>query len=216
MNAYRIVYVSVALLSTLVAASCAKTPKTAGPSVPAPTGAAGQGAAEAGAPGAAARGEAGVAPGAGAPGAAPGAAAAERAEAGRVVAGEGAARPEPKEFAPTSKLRDIFFDFDEYVIRTEDAKVLDTNADWLQGNANYVVLVEGHCDERGTNEYNLALGEHRAQATKNYLMSRGVQASRVTTFSYGEERPFCIERTETCWATNRRAHFLIKESKGTR
>ena len=100
--------------------------------------------------------------------------------------------------------------------RPEDSKILDVNIDWLQSNSNYVILIEGHCDERGTNEYNVALGEHRAIATMNYLMSRGVQKDRITTFSYGEERPFCTERTEACWALNRRAHFLVKLAKAPR
>ena len=75
---------------------------------------------------------------------------------------------------------------------------------------NNLVLIEGHCDERGTNEYNLALGERRAKATMNYLVSQGVQAARITIISYGEERPLCTEKTEACWARNRRAHFLTK------
>ncbi|PYM03932.1 MAG: hypothetical protein DMD82_15895 [Candidatus Rokuibacteriota bacterium] len=76
--------------------------------------------------------------------------------------------------------------------------------------------MEGHCDERGTNEYNIALGEHRARAAMNYLIAHGIAAGRMTTFSYGEERPFCAERTEACWALNRRAHFLVKPATLTR
>jgi len=72
------------------------------------------------------------------------------------------------------------------------------------------LLIEGHCDERGTNEYNLALGERRAKATMNYLVSQGIQANRITIISYGEERPICTEKTEACWAKNRRANFLVK------
>jgi peptidoglycan-associated lipoprotein len=72
------------------------------------------------------------------------------------------------------------------------------------------VLIEGHCDERGTNEYNLALGERRAKATMNYLVGQGVQANRITIISYGKERPTCTEHSEACWAKNRRAHFLVK------
>ncbi len=121
-----------------------------------------------------------------------------------------AAQPELKEFEPSEKLRDIFFDFDRYDIRPEDAINLDGDADWLRSNANVLVLIEGHCDERGTNEYNIALGEHRAQATRSYLVAQGIAANRITTISHGEERPFCIERTEACWALNRRAHFLVK------
>ena len=117
--------------------------------------------------------------------------------------------PAPSEFRATENLKDVFFDFDKYDIRANDAKILDTNATWLKSNDN-LVLIEGHCDERGTNEYNLALGERRAKATMNYLVSQGVQASRITIISYGKERPTCTEHTESCWAQNRRAHFLVK------
>jgi len=121
-----------------------------------------------------------------------------------------AARPTPSEFRADDNLKDIFFDFDKYDIRPGDTKVLDANASWLKSNANHLVLIEGHCDERGTNEYNLALGERRAKSTMNYLVSQGVQASRITIISYGEERPTCTQKTEECWAKNRRAHFLVK------
>ncbi|PYN95794.1 MAG: peptidoglycan-associated lipoprotein Pal [Candidatus Rokuibacteriota bacterium] len=107
-------------------------------------------------------------------------------------------------------LRDIFFDFNKYDIRPNEAKTLDANAAWLKSHENMLVLVEGHCDERGTNEYNLALGERRAKATMNYLVAQGVQANRITIISYGEERPVCSEHTEACWAKNRRGHFLVK------
>jgi peptidoglycan-associated lipoprotein len=117
--------------------------------------------------------------------------------------------PRPSEFAENANLKDIYFDFDKYDIRANDAKALDTNAAWLKTNDN-LVLIEGHCDERGTNEYNLALGERRAKSTMNYLVSQGVQASRITIISYGKERPVCTEHTEDCWAKNRRAHFLTK------
>jgi peptidoglycan-associated lipoprotein len=121
-----------------------------------------------------------------------------------------AARPVPSEFRADDNLKDIFFAFDKYDIRPTDAKILDANASWLKSNANHLVLIEGHCDERGTNEYNLALGERRAKSTMNYLVSQGVQASRITIISYGEERPTCTQKTEECWAKNRRAHFLVK------
>ena len=120
------------------------------------------------------------------------------------------ARPVPKDFAAVADLADVFFDFDKYDIRPADAKTLDSNASWLKSNPNHLVLIEGHCDERGTNEYNLALGERRAKSTMNYLVSQGVQANRITIISYGEERPQCTEKTEACWAKNRRAHFLVK------
>jgi peptidoglycan-associated lipoprotein len=117
--------------------------------------------------------------------------------------------PAPSEFRATDNLKDVFFDFDKYDIRPTDAKMLDTNAAWLKSNDN-LVLIEGHCDERGTNEYNLALGERRAKAAMNYLVAQGVQASRITIISYGKERPTCTEHSESCWAQNRRAHFLVK------
>jgi peptidoglycan-associated lipoprotein len=107
-------------------------------------------------------------------------------------------------------LNDIHFDFDKYNIRPGDATVLDANAAWLKSNPGNLVLIEGHCDERGTNEYNLALGERRAKSTMNYLVSQGVQASRITIISYGKERPVCTEHNESCWLKNRRAHFLTK------
>jgi peptidoglycan-associated lipoprotein len=119
-------------------------------------------------------------------------------------------RPSPKEFSSIAALKDVFFDFDKYDIRPEDAKTLDANAAWLKTNADNLVLIEGHCDERGTNEYNLALGERRAKATMNYLVSQGVQANRITIISYGEERPVCNEKNESCWSKNRRGHFLVK------
>ena len=118
--------------------------------------------------------------------------------------------PRPSEFMATPNLKDIHFDFDKYDIRPADAKVLDENAKWMKANQNDLILIEGHCDERGTNEYNLALGERRAKSAMNYLVTLGVQASRITTLSYGEERPLCSEKNEGCWAQNRRAHFLVK------
>ncbi|MGH7318201.1 MAG: peptidoglycan-associated lipoprotein Pal, partial [Candidatus Rokuibacteriota bacterium] len=121
------------------------------------------------------------------------------------------ALPSPKEFAETSALRDIFFDFDRYEVRQQDAGTLQENARWLKSNANALLLIEGHTDERGTNEYNLALGERRAKATRDHLVSLGIEGARITVISYGEERPVCAERTEACWAKNRRAHFLVKQ-----
>jgi peptidoglycan-associated lipoprotein len=119
--------------------------------------------------------------------------------------------PSPKEFVETSALRDIFFDFDKYEIRPGDAKTLEENARWLKQNSGALLLIEGHCDERGTNEYNLALGERRAKATRDHLVSLGIEGGRITVISYGEERPTCTERAEGCWSKNRRAHFLVKQ-----
>jgi len=119
-------------------------------------------------------------------------------------------RPVPAEFAAIPELRDIQFDFDQYDIRPDAARTLDANAAWLKSNANHLLLTEGHCDERGTNEYNLALGERRAKSAMNYLVAQGVQAARITIISYGEERPLCSEHNDTCWQQNRRGHFLVK------
>ena len=96
-------------------------------------------------------------------------------------------------------------------IRPVDKRILDANAAWLKQNANQLVLIEGHCDERGTNEYNLGLGDRRARVTMNYLVGQGVQATRISIISYGEERSICTEKTESCWAQNRRSAFLAKE-----
>jgi peptidoglycan-associated lipoprotein len=119
--------------------------------------------------------------------------------------------PSPKEFQETSALRDVHFDFDRYEVRSQDKPVFDDNAKWLKSNTAAMLLIEGHCDERGTNEYNLALGERRAKATRDYLVSLGIDGGRISVISYGAERPLCTERTEACWAQNRRSHFLVKQ-----
>ena len=118
--------------------------------------------------------------------------------------------PSPQDFKELAALRDIHFDFDRAAFRAEDARILDANARWLVANPGTLVLIEGHADERGTNEYNLALGENRARVTREQLVARGVAASRITLVSYGEERPQCRQSSEACWAQNRRAHFLVK------
>lgn len=122
-----------------------------------------------------------------------------------------APRVNPKEFTPMAELRDIHFEFDRYTIRAEDAPILDANAEWLKANPRALLLIEGHADERGTNEYNLALGDRRARAAMNYLVAQGVRATRITVISYGEDRPVCRESTEDCWIRNRRAHFSVKQ-----
>ena len=118
--------------------------------------------------------------------------------------------PAPKEFRPNDNVKPIYFDFDKSVIRPGDAKVLDASAAWLKQNSNQLLLIEGHCDERGTNEYNIALGERRARSTQAYLVAQGIAAGRISIISYGEERPLCTERTEGCWSKNRRAHVVVK------
>jgi peptidoglycan-associated lipoprotein len=117
----------------------------------------------------------------------------------------------PKEYRSNPALGQIFFAFDKADIRPDDAKTLAASAAYLKANANLLVLIEGHCDERGTNEYNLALGERRAKAAANYLVANGIEASRITTISYGEERPTCTEKNEGCWQKNRNDTFLTKE-----
>ena len=106
-------------------------------------------------------------------------------------------------------LKDAFFDYDKADLRDDARTALSTDAEWLKKYRSIQFLIEGHCDERGTSEYNLALGDRRANAAKEYLVSLGVDASRVKTVSYGKERPFCNESTEDCWQQNRRAHFLV-------
>jgi len=117
----------------------------------------------------------------------------------------------PKEYQRNAALQQVFFAFDKSDIRPDAARTLTTSAAYLKANPQLLVLIEGHCDERGTNEYNLALGERRAKAAANQLIAQGIEASRITTISYGEERPTCSERTEACWQRNRNATFLTKE-----
>jgi peptidoglycan-associated lipoprotein len=104
---------------------------------------------------------------------------------------------------------DAFFDFDKYNIRDDARGTLEKDADWMKRWTSTKVTVEGHCDSRGTAEYNLALGERRANAVKDYLVSLGIAADRITTVSKGKEQPFCSEENEDCWAQNRRGHFII-------
>jgi peptidoglycan-associated lipoprotein len=106
-------------------------------------------------------------------------------------------------------LADIHFEFDSAELRDADRQVLSQNAEFLKSHAYIKVTVEGHCDERGTVEYNLALGERRARNAYDYLVSLGVPADRLKTVSYGKEIPLCQESSEACWARNRRAHFAI-------
>ncbi len=108
-------------------------------------------------------------------------------------------------------LKDIHFDFDKYDIREEDKPLLKKVADWMVQNTGTQILIEGHCDERGTNEYNLALADKRAKATEDYLVSLGVTSSRIELISYGEEKPLCNEPVESCWSENRRSHFISFE-----
>jgi peptidoglycan-associated lipoprotein len=113
--------------------------------------------------------------------------------------------------APVSgPLKDIYFDFDQYNLSPDARNMLKSHAGWLKNNASAQVEIEGHCDERGTGEYNLALGAKRAQTAKDYLVTSGVPANHITTISYGKELPVCREQTEECWQKNRRDRFVVK------
>jgi peptidoglycan-associated lipoprotein len=113
----------------------------------------------------------------------------------------------PPPVAPTVMLKDINFDFDKYAIRSGDAEMLKQNAEWFKANPGAKLRIEGNCDERGTVEYNLVLGQKRADSTKAYLATLGVDGKAIDTVSYGKERPLCPDHNEACWAQNRRAHF---------
>jgi peptidoglycan-associated lipoprotein len=106
-------------------------------------------------------------------------------------------------------LADAFFDFDQWHIRDDARADLQANAEWLRRWASTRVTIEGHCDPRGTSEYNLALGERRAHAVRSYLVALGIAPERLMTVSKGEETPFCTGETEDCWQQNRRGHFII-------
>jgi len=106
-------------------------------------------------------------------------------------------------------LQDAYFDYDASDLRDDARSALSANAEWLKRYPSIQVLISGHCDERGTSAYNLALGDRRANAARDYLESLGVSGGRVRTVSYGKERPFCTESSEDCWQQNRRSHFVI-------
>jgi peptidoglycan-associated lipoprotein len=152
-------------------------------------------------------------------------AAAPSAEEGRVVQepvaaatpsqpmqpGDVASRPSAlQEPLSQAVVADIYFDYDQYILRGDAQSVLEANAAYLKARPNQGVVIEGHCDERGTSAYNLVLGERRAAAAKRYLQDLGVTPSRITIASYGKERPFCTEHSEACWQSNRRAHFKLQ------
>lgn len=178
---------AVLMVATLGAAGCPKRPGSAIGSAPSPSGATSSAAAGSMA--------------------APGQGSQSSAQAG-AGGTKIAATMHASEFNQVAGLKDIRFDFDHYDIRTEDAMTLDANAKWLSSNGSVQILIEGHCDERGTQEYNLALGDRRAKAAQAYLMSHGVSGSRIRVISYGEEHPLCAAHDESCWQMNRRDHFL--------
>ena len=108
-------------------------------------------------------------------------------------------------------VRDIFFDYDKYDIRADQQVALQSDAQFLAQHPAVRFTIEGHCDERGSTEYNLALGDNRANAVKNALIQGGVGADRIRTISYGKEKPFCTESNEQCWQQNRRGHFVYQK-----
>ena len=123
------------------------------------------------------------------------------------------APPPPRAPAPAPTpfeqgVHDAYFDFDKADIRPDVREALSQTAEYLKANSSIRVTIEGHCDERGSTEYNLGLGDRRAAAVKEYLVSLGISADRMNTVSFGKEKPFCMEHNETCWQQNRRGHFV--------
>lgn len=108
-------------------------------------------------------------------------------------------------------LKDIFFDFDKSTMRDDAKPNLNEDLQWLNANPTEQITIEGHCDERGTAEYNLGLGERRAKAIRDYLVAAGIDAKRIKTVSFGKERPFVLGHDEAAWTWNRRAHFVVGE-----
>jgi peptidoglycan-associated lipoprotein len=110
-------------------------------------------------------------------------------------------------------LRDVYFGYDSWTISEDQRQALNRDAEWMKSNSAAIVKVEGHCDERGTSDYNLVLGEKRAKAVRNYLVELGISANRLSVVSYGKERPFCADHAESCYQQNRRGHLVLKSGK---
>jgi peptidoglycan-associated lipoprotein len=108
-------------------------------------------------------------------------------------------------------IKDVYFDYDKADIRGDQQSSIQADAQFLNQHTNMNITIEGHCDERGSTDYNLALGDQRASAVKNALTSAGVNASRIKTISYGKEKPFCTESNEACWQQNRRGHLAYQK-----
>src|SRR6266568_1847372 len=108
-------------------------------------------------------------------------------------------------------VKDIYFDYDKSDVRASEQASIQSDVAFLQQHPNISFTIEGHCDERGSTEYNLALGDNRASAVKNALVSAGIAADRIKTVSYGKEKPFCTESNESCWQQNRRGHFVYSK-----
>lgn len=113
---------------------------------------------------------------------------------------------EAQQFA--QNVRDIYFDYDKYDLRPDQTATAKVDAQWLAAHPNVRFTIQGHCDERGSTEYNIALGDNRASAVKAALIQAGIAADRIKSVSYGKERPFCTESNEACWQQNRRVHFV--------
>jgi peptidoglycan-associated lipoprotein len=127
-----------------------------------------------------------------------------------MVFGCASQQKKPKAAKAKATLQRINFDFDRSFIKAEYEPVLKSNSDWMRNNGNTSVTIEGHCDERGSTEYNIALGDRRANSAKKYMTNLGIEANRLSTISYGEERPLCTEHNESCWWQNRRDEFVAK------
>jgi peptidoglycan-associated lipoprotein len=125
--------------------------------------------------------------------------------------------PPPVQAGPSDEqlfsqnVRDAYFDYDKSDVRADAQQALQADAQFLAQHPNIRFTIEGHCDERGSTEYNLGLGDNRANAAKNFLVQNGVSADRIKTISYGKEKPFCTDSNETCWQQNRRAHFVYQK-----
>jgi len=113
-------------------------------------------------------------------------------------------------------LSDIHFGYNDYTVQPQDSSILRSNASWLQAHPNTNVQIEGNCDERGSEDYNIALGAKRAQSAKDYLSTLGISPGRISTISYGKELPLCQEHDESCWQRNRRDHFVVSSGQASR
>jgi peptidoglycan-associated lipoprotein len=125
--------------------------------------------------------------------------------------------PPPVAAGPTDaelfaqNVKDLYFDYDKYDVRSDEQAILKANAQFLAAHPGYKLTISGHCDERGSEDYNLALGSNRANTVRDQLVSLGVSADRIKTISYGKEKPFCTDENNQCWQSNRRAHFSMGE-----
>jgi peptidoglycan-associated lipoprotein len=130
-------------------------------------------------------------------------------------------RPVAKAISPSlqdlfaRQVKDVFFDYDKYTLRNPDQAAAEATAQFLRDHPDAKILIEGHCDERGSEDYNVALGDNRANATRDFLTTQGIGADRIKTISYGKEKPFCSDDNDHCWQENRRAHFVLQQDSMT-